>query len=483
MAEELKSKVVRGFAWNAAEKVASALFQIWVGIKVANRLFPEDYGTMAIMVAFLAVFTTFVDSGFSQALIRKKDPEKSDFSSAFYFNIAVSVLVYGLLVGISYPAARIFDTPAILKFAPVLYLCVPLTGLGIIQQTVLTRGFDFRRLSTVNFVSAVGAGTAAVVLAMMGFGIWALIGQRLVLVFLRALLLWFFGRWRPSGGFSMKPIREMYRYSSRILATDLINNLYNQIPAFVMGRVHKGTLGNYDMAKKLKDVPVTATMNAMQAVTFPALANLQDDDRKFAAGVGKVVSSIVFIMFPMMAGLITVAGDFFQLFLKPEWQGAVPFFRILALTGLMTPITVISYNIMKSRSDGKAVVRTEIIKKIFATAILAATVPFGAIAIAWGMVGISFTDMVVSFAVGKRYCDYGAGRLARDVLPVLGLTAVMAAAVWGLGVLIAAWPLWGVLTVKIAAGVTVYFAGAALLRLDGFREFSEVIRKIMNSKN
>lgn len=475
---ELKTKVVRGFAWNVAEKLASALFQIYVSIKVANRLFPEDYGVMAIMVAFLAVFNIFVDSGFSQALIRKTNPSEGDFSSAFYFNIAVSLVVYGFLVGISWPVARIFDTPAIIRLAPVLYLAVPLGALSIIQQTVFTRNFDFRRLSVINFVSIVGAGVTAILLAVGGYGIWALIGQRVTQMGIRAVLMWIFGRWKPSARFSWRPIREMYSYSSRILGTDLINIIYANVPQFVIGHIHKGTLGNYDMARKLKDLPVTSTLNSMQAVTFPALSNLKDDDAKFVLSVGKVVSSIVFIMFPMMAGLIVVAPDFFALFLKPQWQGAVPFFRILCLTGFLVPVTVISYNIMKSRSDGKAVVRAEMVKKALATVVLAATIPFGAIPIAWGQVAIALTDMLVSFTVGRRYSGYGMGRLLRDVMPALLVTLAMAGAVYGVGFLVGGLALWLRLTVKVVIGVAVYLGLSALFRLDAFGEFTEVLRKV-----
>lgn len=475
---ELKSKVVRGFAWNAAERIASALFQIWVSVKVANRLFPEDYGVMAIMVVFLAVFNVFVDSGFSQALIRKADPADSDFSSVFYFNIAVSLVVYGLLVGISYPAAAIFGVPEILHMAPVLYLAVPLGALGIIQQTVFTRRFDFKRISAINFASIVGSGILAVVLAVYGYGIWALVWQRVSQIALRTGLMWVFGRWKPASGFSMAPVREMFGYSSRILVTDIINNLYNNIPQLVIGNIHKGTLGNYDMAKKLKDLPVTSTMNSMQAVTFPALSNLKDDDRKFSDSVGKVVSSIVFLMFPMMVGLIAVAPDVFALFLKPQWQAAVPFFQILCLTGLMIPVTTVSTNVMKARSDGGAVMKAEIIKKIAATVVLAATIPFGAIPITWGMVVIAFTDMVIGFALSRPFSGYGVRRLLRDVVPSLVLALVMFGAVYGVGLLMPDVALWLRLTLEIAAGVVVYMGGAALFRLDAFGEFMGVVRKI-----
>lgn len=470
--------MVRGFAWNSAEKIGSALFQIYVSIKVINRIVPDDYSVFAILLAFTAVFNSFVDSGFSQALIRKTNPSQNDFSSAFWFNTGISIVVYGLLVALSYPAAGIFGMPELTGFAPVFYLVVPLGALNIIQQTVLVRNFDFGRLSAVNFASTVGSGIIAVLLALYGWGVWALIWQRIAQVAIRGLLLWFFGGWKPSARFSAASIRGMAGYSSRILATDLINAVYNNVPQFIIGRGDRASLGFYDQARKLKDLPVTSAMNAMQAVTFPALSNLKDDDRKFADSVGKVVSSITFIMFPMIAGLIVVAADFFRLFLKPDWFGAVPFFRILALTGLFVPVAIIFHNVMKSRSDGRAVMRSEIIKKIVATAVFAATIPFGAVAIAWGMAGIAFTDMAVSFGLGKRYCDYGARRLAADTIPTLGLAVVMAAAVWGLGVLIPECPLWSVLTLKILAGVAVYMGGAALLRLDGFGEFMAVFHKI-----
>ncbi len=337
---ELKKKVVRGFAWNVAEKIASALFQAWVVVNVANRLFPEDYALVAILAAFVAIFNTFVDSGFSQALIRKKEPLATDFSSAFWFNIAVSAVIYGMLVALSYPTAGVLDMPRLVELAPVLYLIVPLNALGIIQQTVLTRAFDFRRLSTVTFAATLGSGAVAVAMAMCGFGVWALVGQRVSLVGFKAVLLWIFGRWKPSFGFSGEAIRRMFGYSSRLLGTDFLNNLYNSAPQFVIGHLHHGTLGHYDQARKLRDLVVNSTVNSMQSITFAALATVSDDDAKFARAVGKVVGSIVFLMFPMMAGLIVVADELFGVFLAPQWHASVPFLRILCLTGFVVPLSI-----------------------------------------------------------------------------------------------------------------------------------------------
>ena len=490
MAAELKGKVVRGFAWNVAEKIASALFQTWVTVNVLNRLVPDDTALVAILSAFVVVFNVFVDSGFSQALIRKKEPSQTDFSSAFWFNLAAAAIIYGVLVGLSYPAAHLFDMPGLVRFAPVFFLIVPVGALGIIQQTVLAREYGFRKLSTIFFASTVGSWAIAAALAFAGAGVWALVAQRISQTAIRSILLWALGRWRPQGRFSSASIREMFGFSSRLLATDLLNNLFTSIPSFIIGRIHGATLGVYDTARKVRDLPVNSTMTAMQSVTLPALAEIRDDDAKFARAVGRVVGSIAFLMYPIMAGLITVADELFGLFLKVQWQPSVPFFQILCLAGFATPLAVISSNILRTRSDGRDVLRAEIVKKAIAAAIFAVTIPLGVEAIAWGVVGIAFTDAAVSFIVARRQSAYGCRALARDVLPVFGLIFVMAAAVLLVGAIAARPIIFAgsfvstkftiglLLGVKIVTGVTVYTLGAAILRLPALGEFMEVLRKI-----
>jgi O-antigen/teichoic acid export membrane protein len=290
----------------------------------------------------------------------------------------------------------------------------------------------------------------------------------------------------------------MFGFSSRLLATDLLNNLYGYVPNFVIGRTaNPSVLGWFDQARSLRDRALVDTTAAMQSVTFPALASLRDNDDKFSRAVGRVVGAIVFLLFPMMAGLIVVADEMFGLFLKAAWAPSIPFFRILCLAGFATPLAVLSSNILRTRSDGRAVLRAEIIKKIIATAIFAATIPFGVTAIAWGVVGIAFGDAAVGFVLARRQTAYGFRALGRDVLPALGLTVFMAATVWTAGLLLT--PLLSsfpptaglspkmafalILAAKIALGAAVYLGGATLLRLEAHREFLDLVRKFTGLKN
>ncbi len=474
---ELKNRATKGFAWGAGEKIFSALFQAWVTVNVVNRIFPDDYALKAILAAFVLIFNSFVDSGFSQALIRNRQATARDYSSAFWFNIAIAAAVYGVLILLAYPAAAILDMPRLTQFAPVFFLVVPLSALGIIQQTVLAREFDFRRLSTITFVSTVAAGLVSVWMAFAGLGFWAIVGQRVVQAAVRSGLLWIFGRWTPTFDLSVSSIRRMFGYSSRLLATDLLTNIYNSVPQFVIGKIHSTTLGNYDQARSIRDLPVNSAMSSMQSVTFPALASVSGDEGKYTRGVGYAVRSIMLLMMPLMAGLIVVADEMFGVFLAPQWQASVPFFRILCIAGFATPIGIVSSNILRTRSDGRAVLRAEVIRKVLATTVLAITIPLGVVAITWGVVAIAFTDAAVSFAMACCHSGYDWRSLLRDVLPIAALTAAMAAGVWLLGFDA---PQWILLAAKIALGVAIYGLGGWLFRLAAMKDLMEMVKRMIN---
>lgn len=473
---QLQTKVIRGFGWTAAEKIGSALFQIVVSIVVINRIVPDDTMMVAIVAAIIAILNTFVDSGFSQTLIRRLDTTERDFSSVFFFNMTVAVGLYAVLVALSGAIARLYGVPMLAKIGPVMFLLIPLNALCIIQQTILFKNFNFRRTSSVNLGANIAGGVTAVGLAVAGAGVWALVGQRLMTLIVKAVVLWFSTGWRPRiGEFSWRVIAGMYRFSSKLFATDLINNTYNNLPTLFMGKLFQGDLGFYNQAQKLKDTPVVALTNTVNSVGLPALANLTDE--KYTAGVRKLTQMLSFAIFPVMTGLIATADDIFELLIKPVWHPAVPLFRILCLMGLFSPLAVLFNNSMKARSNGNVIVRIEVIKKVVVTLILAATIPLGAETIAWGQVTVALFDMCINFGANQRYSGYRWGALTRDILPVALLCGGMFAAVMGVDELLCESGVGVRLTAKIVAGITVYAIGAWACRLPQWQELLGVLKK------
>lgn len=480
---QLKDKVVSGVAWSAAEKIGSMLLQMVVSFVLAGLLVPDDYGTMAVMVVFATLSLLIVDSGFSQALIRKAEPTQSDYTSVFVFNLVVSWVLYALLVAGSFPLAAYYDQPEMTRIAPVLFLLLPVNAMCVIQNTILTRTFAFRKLSTITFLSSLMAGVVSITVAVLGGGLWALVCQRLLTLVVKAILLWWWGDWRPRGGWSMGPLREMFPYSSRLLATDLLNGIYNNVSSLFIGRMYTlQQLGYFSQAQKLKDLPVTSTVQAVQNVTFPALASIRDDERKFAESYRQVLMVMAFVMIPMMAGLVAVADDMFAL-IGDKWRPTVPYFRVLCLTGITQPIAMVAYNILKVRSNGRIIFKLEIVKKLIMTPILALTIPMSVEAVVWGLVAMSAIEMAINFGATLRFTSVAVGRVLRDLLAPLAVAAVMCVAVYALSGAVQMWPIALRLVVEVAMGVAIYAGGAWLLRLEGMREMVRIVRGLLGRNN
>ena len=260
MKSRLKEQVAAGTGWTMGEKIATALFQLVVRILVLRLLLPEDLKVVALLLAFASVALVVADSGFSQMLVRKAAPDKADYLGVFRYNVVASLLLYLVLTATAPAVARYYDTPELATLAPLFYLMVPLHALCVLQQTICVRRFRFARLSKITFAAQVVSGTAAVAAAYAGWGVWALVWQQVLMTGTRAVLLWRFSSWRPrpTTG-SAAALRAMAPYSMSLLLSDLVAALYAKLPHLFIGKLYPdATLGYYDQANKLKELPPVA---------------------------------------------------------------------------------------------------------------------------------------------------------------------------------------------------------------------------------
>ena len=456
---QLRDKVASGVAWSMAEKVGTMLLQLAVSLTILRLLNPAIMGVIAIPTAFLAVAIVIADSGFSQALIRKGTPTADDYKSVFAFNVGVALVLYGVLVALAGSIARFYDMPEITRIAPVFFLQLPLSAACAIQNTIFVRTFRFALLSKVTFASWFIAGMVAIGLALAGFGIWCIVVQRVLQASVRALLLWWLSDWRPCGKCSRRPLCEMAPYSFSLLATDFISTLYNKVPQIFLGKLYpQETLGSYEQAVKLKDQPATSAMQAVQSVTFPALAKIKDDAPKLAESYRQIVMVVAYAMFPVMLGLSAIAEDMFAVFLGGEWMATV------------------AYNVLKVKSGGALIVKLEVAKKVMMSVVFAVTIPVSVQAVIWGLVVIAFCEMAINFFATTRFTSFGAGRFVRTVLPMLLVAGAMYALVRVTALAVPGNALLRLLA-EVAAGVVSYVLLSALFRLEAFREVVALARR------
>ncbi len=477
MQGELKDKVARGVAWSMAEKIGSMLLTMGVRLVILGLLTPEILGFMAVPTAIVTIALVVIDSGFSQNLVRHKSPSQQDYKAVFLFNMLISALLYVLIVGIGTPLANYYNMPAIAQIAPVFFLMLPLSALSVIQNTIYVRQFRFALLSKVTFFSSLVGGLTAIGLALAGYGIWCLVAERIISTAVRSSLLWWFSDWRPSGKSSIQPLRTMAPFSFRLLATDLISAFYGKIPQFFLGKLYTpAALGSFEQAVKLKDMPTTSAIQSVQSVTYPAFAKIKDDPTKLAESYRQVLMIIGYVMFPLMLGMSAVAHDLFAVFLGEEWMSTVPYFEVVCLAGLFYPIAMIAYNILKIKSDGRIIVRLEIIKKAIMTGIFALTIFHSVQAVVWGLVAIAFCEMAVNCIAAQRFVRLTIRSSIVTMLPIV-LTSVAMYALVRLTAYLMVDSLLLRLMTEVAVGAISYLLLSLLFRLEAFREVMAIIKK------
>jgi O-antigen/teichoic acid export membrane protein len=360
---------------------------------------------------------------------------------------------------------------------------LPVNALCVIQNTIFARQFRFATLSRINFSSAALAGVAAIVMAWSGFGVWSLVAQRLVQVTVKAALLWWRGEWRLQGEFDKSALGAMSGFSFRLMGTDIISYLYNNISQLFIGKIYSAsTLGYYNQAQKLKELPVTSVVQSFQSVTYPALANVKDNKQKFADSYLRVLAITAAVIAPIMVGMVAVADDMFMLLLGERWMPTVPYFKILSLAGLFYPISMIAYNVLKVAGDGKVILSLEVVKKVIMTIILAVTIPHSVVAIAWGMLVMAVVEFALNAAFSLRFAQLRVSDLFFTLLPIALLTVVMFVAVRAVGLYTAHLQIFVRFVVQIAVGVFVYCAGAIIFRVNFVKDILQSLQRIVSKR-
>lgn len=486
---ELKKKVVAGFTWSSVERFGTLALQIIVLVVLARLLSPEEAGIVSMLSVFSVFATIIVDSGFTQALIYRQDITQRDYNSVFILSVSVSVLLYVLLVAATPLIVTMYERsgsklPELTRIAPWVFAGIPLSALGCIQQTILTKQFRFRTLSGIGFTASLATGAVSIYLAYAGYSYWAFVAQPLVLYFVRSLLLWVFSAWRPTAEFSGESIKRLFAYGSRLFGASLIIQTFNTLQTVLIGQFYtKSQLGLYTKSLQLKDNISYALTNSVNSVAFPALSTLQDDNEKLIQASRKVIKVLSFVIFPVMAGLILTADDMFSVFLGEKWMGGTPYFRIFCTAGLFIPSLNICANIFKASGRSKLFLNLEIVKKCFAVAILIYAVHISTQAIAWAyLIWTAFEALLNKIYVAKT-TGYRFGGQIMDMLPYIlltaGMSAIIALSFYFIGPLSPAISL----VLKIVIGIASYTALSAAFKPEAWGETIGIIRNLYRKRS
>lgn len=420
MSESLKHKTVKGTIWSSLERFSVQGIQFLVMIIMARVLTPDDYGLVGMLAIFIAISQSLIDSGFSQALIRKQDRTEVDNSTVFYFNIGVGLILYFVLFFTAPLIAKFYDEPILIPLTRVISLSVIINSLVVVQRALLTIKIDFKTQAKATFTGAILSGIVGITMTYTGFGVWSIVAQQLTNLATVMILLWIFSHWRPSLTYSWASFRELFAFGSKLAVSGLLDTLYRNVYLIVIGKVFKAAdLGYYTRAHQFAEFPSSNVSGVVQRVTFPVLCTVQNDDERLRDIYRRLLRISAFVVFPLMMGLAGVARPFVSLILNEQWNFAGVLLQIICFAMMWYPVHAINLNLLQVKGRSDLFLKLEIYKKFIGIGILVITVPFGLEAMCYGSIFSSILSLIINTYYTGKLINVGFLKQMRDLMPTM----------------------------------------------------------------
>lgn len=470
----IASKSAKGVFWSAVEKFSLQGVQFLIGVVLARLLSPSDFGLIGMLSIFLSVSQTFVDCGFSNALIRQKKTTEKDYGTAFLLNFLISLLAFGILFALAPFVAKFYAMPQLESVMRCVSLTLIINAMFTVHKVRLTRAVNFKMQSKASLLAALGSGGLGICLAYNGCGVWSLVFQAICNSVLNLILMTVLLKWFPKPGFHRKSFDELFGFGSKILAASLIHSVYSNLYNIVIGKRYSAAdLGYFTRADQLGKFPSMNVAGIMSRVTLPILSQLQDDPEKLKNIYEKYLKTTCFVVFPLMLGLAALAEPVIVLLLGEKWLPSVVLLQILCFGLMLDPICNINLNLLYVKGRSDLVLRLEVIKKTIAIGILVVSSFFGI----RGMCVGSACYGVIAMLLNTRYTGLFIGlntfKQLKRIAPYYLLSLFMASVVFCSVNLISVES--RKLLVGIPLGVILYLGGAFLFKLEALTELMKLL--------
>lgn len=434
MSDNLRNKTISAILWSGVEKIGQQIIQFVVIMIIARILLPSDFGLIGMLSIFFAISKVFINSGFGEALIQKKDASHTDFSTIFYFNLILGFICYLLLFVTAPFIADFYNEPELEKLTRFMALNLVFSAFGLIQNTRIKKNIDFKIIARIRLASVLLSGIVGVILAYCGFGVWSLAMHMVTNNLLITLLLWRLSEWRPSAEFSVESFRSLLPFGSRLFVSGLIDQIFQNIYLLVIGKYFSAKeLGFYSNAKQIQERPVLTLSDIVSTVIFPAFATIQDDDIRLKAGFKKCLKVLVFMNFPLMVGLFVVADPLVRVLLTEKWLPSVPYIQLLAIIGFIYTLHPLNLNILKVKGRSDLFFKLEIIKKINIVIALIIGIKWGIIGLIAGRIVVAYLGYFINTYYSGMLIGYPMREQLVDMLPYLLISIIMGGLTYFIG--------------------------------------------------
>ncbi|MDD4772395.1 MAG: lipopolysaccharide biosynthesis protein [Eubacteriales bacterium] len=472
----LTQQAFSGMIWKFLEKIGGQGIQFIIQIVLARLLLAEEYGLVGLLTIFIAISDVFILQGLTTALIQKKNADDIDFSSVFFANIVISLLLYAILFLIAPLIAIFYNEPQLVNIMRVLSLNVIIGAIPAVHNAILSRNLDFKKSFYRNIANTLTQGIVGITLALLGFGVWALVYSKIAGTMIGAIVLWITVCWKPRKVFSVKRIKKLFSFSSRILGTNLLNTIFSNIHSLIIGRYYTASdLGYYQRGQQIPQMAMGAVDGSMTAVLYPAFSKIQNDMALLNKALRRSIKTSMYVVLPVLFGFLATARPLTLILLTEKWLPSVPFMQLACIVCMFWPL---SHRTHALNAIGKSNVtfKLSLIGKSITLILIFACIHFGIYAIMLGSIGASCVTLFITTYFVNKHIGYSLKELAADVIPSLLLSITMCGAVLLLGTLDI--NIYILLGMQILLGILIYISGSILLKFDSYHYLLNYVKRL-----
>lgn len=477
--QSLRDKTIKGTMWSAIDNVAHLGVQFVVSIVLARLLSPDDYGLIGIITIFTTVCTAIINGGFSNALIRTQNPTDEDYNTAFICNLLMSILLYAIVFLCSPLIAAFFNRQELVALTRVSSFTMIIGALAIVQQTRLTKRIDFKTQTKITLIASILSGIIGIALALMDYGVWALVVQGIVAQVLRTVLLWFFNHWAPSLRFSKESFNRLFGFGWKMMASGILDSLWTQLYQVIVGKFYSpSTLGQYTRAKQFSTLFSSNLTTVIQRVTYPVLSDIQNEKERMVAAYRRIIKTTMFMTFALMFALGAVSEPLLYCLIGSKWHEAATYLPWICLIGSLYPLHAMNLNMLQVQGRSDLFLGLEIIKKIIGIVPLMIGAFIGIFPMLYTSVFTSIICYFLNSYFPGKLLGYTSWMQIKDVALSFVISLIMAVVVYLMKYL----PLsnWLILPMQIILGFFFFFFLCRITKIEEYKEVIYMIKPILN---
>lgn len=472
----MKHKTVKGLGWSALDNAARYGMQFVIGIVLARLLSPDDYGLLGLVGIFTVVCTALVNGGFTTALIRKKDVTDDDYNTVFICNLGMSLLLYAVTFLCAPLIANFFERQELTALVRVSSLGLIVGALGMVQQTRLTKRIDFKTQTKITFVASAVSGIVGIGMALVGFGVWALVWQQLVSQAITTLLLYVYNRWLPRLSFSAESFHDLFGFGWKMMVSILLDAVWKELTQVIVGKFYSpATLGQYTRAKHYAKLLSSNLTSVVERVTYPVLSSIQDDKQRMVSAYRRIIRTSMFITTVALFSLAAVSEPLIYCMIGPKWHEASTYLPLICITFSLYPLHAINLNMLQVQGRSDLFLGLEIIKRIISLAPLFVGAFVGIIPMLLVNMLVGIIAYFLNSYYSGRLLGYSSWMQLRDIAPSYALAIAIALSVWFLKYLPLSY--WIILPLQIAVGTVVFFSICELFKMKEYKEITDILKK------